>query len=158
MHFASFFPSTDRLRGFEMPMRHLAIALVSLALLAMQTDMCAAQDRAGSAPPRAASAKSSLPKDYRLRIANYVSARNRYVVRDAKITAPYERWGGLLHGGTITCLCVAVFRDNPFGIVVRDNWVFDFDGDRVRPVALGMERCEPLTPFPELMKALAVRR
>lgn len=138
-------------------MRRSAV-LAAAILLAVWITPGAAEDRSTVAPRQTAAAKSSLPRDYRARIAEYIRLRNRYVVRDAKITAPYERWGGLFRGGTFTALCVAIFRDNPFGIVVRDNYVFDFDGDRVRPVALGMERCEPLTPFPELMRALATRR
>jgi hypothetical protein len=139
-------------------MRQSSVFLATLVVLAIGIDTCAAQDRSSSAPHQTASSRSSLPRDYRARIADYIRARNRHVVRDAKITAPYERWGGLFKGGTFTALCVAIFRDNPFGIVVRDNYVFDFDGDRVRPVAMGMERCEPLTPFPEVMRALATRR
>jgi hypothetical protein len=91
-------------------------------------------------------------------IATYVSADDRYVVRDAKITKPYERWGGLLKGGTVTVVCVAVFRDNPLGIVVRDNWVFDFENGQIRPTTLGMDHCSDLSPFPELLKAIAARR
>ena len=140
-------------------MRRSSPILATLALLLIGISAGSAQDRSAGAPSRtAASSTSSLPRDYRMRIADYLRARNRYVVRDAKITAPYERWGGLFKGGTFTALCVAVFRDNPFGIVVRDNYVFDFDGDRVRPVAMGTERCEPLSPFPELMRALTSKR
>ncbi|MGY3030940.1 hypothetical protein ACVIIV_000110 [Bradyrhizobium sp. USDA 4354] len=136
-------------------MRRSATITAALALLVMDVTASAAESRPPSTVRQAASPTSSLPRDYRVRIADYIRDRNRHVVRDAKITAPYERWGGLFKGGTFTALCVAIFRDNPFGIVVRDNYVFDFDGDRVRPVAMGMERCEPLTPFPELMRALA---
>lgn len=136
-------------------MRRSAISLAALVVLAIGADSCRAQDRSGATPHQTASPKSPLPPNYRSLIAEYLRARNHYVVRDAKMTAPYERWGGLFRGGTFTAICVAVFRDNPFGIVVRDNWVVAFEDTRVRPVALGTERCEPLMPFPELMRALA---
>lgn len=158
MGFASLSHPVDRVMTLRKPMRRSATVIATLALLLMGINASPAQDRSASPPRQAAATSASpLPRDYRVRIADYLRTRNRYVVRDAKITAPYERWGGLFKGGTFTALCVAVFRDNVFGIVVRDNYVFDFDGDRVRPVAMGMEPCEPLTPFPELMRALAAK-
>jgi hypothetical protein len=87
------------------------------------------------------------PANYRQLIAAYVSADDRYVVRDAKISKPFERWGGLLRGGTMTVICVAVFRDNPFGIVVRDNWAFRFEDGNIKPTELGMSSCSDLSHF-----------
>jgi len=98
-----------------------------------------------------------MPANYREYVATYLAHRNRYVVRDAKITNPYEKSGGLFRGRKFAAVCVAVFRDNPLGIVVRDNWTFENDDGQIRPVELGMDQCEPLYPFPELMKALVSR-
>jgi len=123
--------------------------VVLLALLFLSAVDALAQNRTLAAPP---------PANYRQLIAAYMSADNRYTVRDAKITPPYDRWGGLLKGGTVTVVCVAVFRDNPLGIVVRDNWVFGFEGGQIKPTTLGMDRCSDLAPFPELMKTIAARR
>jgi hypothetical protein len=109
-----------------------------------------AQQQAGTRAKEAASAATGLPADYRRSIAQYIRAHNRYVVRDAKISQPYERYGGLFRGGTFTAVCVAVFRDNPFGIVVRDNWVLAFEQGQIKQVAMGMESCSDLSPFPEL--------
>ncbi|MDB5578473.1 MAG: hypothetical protein JWR80_3649 [Bradyrhizobium sp.] len=74
------------------------------------------------------------------------------MVRDAKISQRYERYGGLFRGGTFTAICVAIFRDNPFGIVVRDNRVVRFEQGQVNQVAMGMESCSDLSPFPELTR------
>ena len=78
-----------------------------------------------------------------------IFARNPYVVRYAKITKPYIKHG-LLGGGTDAAVCVAVFRDNPFGIVARDNWILTIDRGRIRQLGIGLDRCEDLGPFPEL--------
>ena len=134
-----------------------ALAL-SLAVLFLGTAGSLAQNQMAGAPQRTTQSAVLPPANYRQLIAAYVSADNRYTVRDAKITKPYERWGGLLKGGTVTVICVAVFRDNPLGIVVRDNWVFRFEGGEIKPTALGMDQCSDLAPFPELMTAIAARR
>jgi hypothetical protein len=88
-------------------------------------------------------------------IAAYLSADDRYLVHDHK---PYARWGGLFRGGTFTAVCVAVVRDNPFGIIVRDNWAFKYDNGQIKPVEKGTESCSDLSPFPDLMKAISARR
>jgi hypothetical protein len=132
----------------------LVALCVSLTTLLGARDVLAQNGKAG-APKQSAWPAAALPANYRQLIAEYIRTRNRYVVRDAKISKPYERWGGLLRGGTFTAVCIAVFRDNPFGIVVRDNWVVRFEDRQIKPVAMGMESCSDLSPFPELIKALA---
>jgi hypothetical protein len=127
-------------------MRKLTVLALTFVLLHLPVTGSYAQGQPTAQP---------MPANYRDFIATYLSQRNRYVVRDAKITKPFEKWGGLFKGGTFAAVCVAVFRDNPLGIVVRDNWAFENDGGRIKPVELGMSHCEPLYPFPELMKALA---
>ena len=101
---------------------------------------------------------AGVPANYRQLLAEYIAARNRYTVRDAQITKPYERSGGLFKGGNFTAFCVAVFRDNPLGIVVRDNWVLHFDDGQVKQAGMGMESCSDLSPFPELLRAIANRQ
>jgi hypothetical protein len=138
-------------------MAPVALAL-SLALVLLGIADSRAQTQTVGAPKQAAPSATHLPANYRQLIAAYISARDNHVVRDAKITKPYERWGGLLKGGTFTAVCVAVFRDNPFGIVVRDNWVVSYEGGEIKPIAMGMESCSDLSPFPELMKAISARQ
>ncbi len=135
----------------------LSFAL-SLALLLLGTAHSRAQNQPAGATARMTPPAELPPANYRQLIAAYVSTDHRYTVRDAKITKPYERWGGLLKGGTVTVVCVAVFRDNPFGIVVRDNWVFRFESGAIKPTGLGMDQCSDLAPFPELLAAIAARR
>jgi hypothetical protein len=68
------------------------------------------------------------------------------------ISEPYEKYGGLLRGGTYATVCVAIFRDNPFGIVVRDNWVLTVENGHVHELALGLDRCSDLSAFIELKR------
>jgi hypothetical protein len=91
------------------------------------------------APGREPSAASRLPPNYRQLFAQYIRARNPYVVRDAKITKPYTKWGGIFSGGTFAVVCVAVFRDNPFGILVPEHWIMTVDQGRVKQLAMGMD-------------------
>jgi hypothetical protein len=109
-----------------------------------------AQERSGGGTKGARSAEARLPANYRQLMAQYIQAHNPYVIRDAKISKPYEKYGGLFRGGTIPAVCVAIFRDNPFGIVVRDNWVMTIENGRVSPLQLGLDTCSDLSPFTEL--------
>jgi hypothetical protein len=72
-------------------------------------------------------------------IARYIFAHNRYTMRDAKITKPYMKSGGLFRGGQMPTLCVAVSRDDQFGIVVGDSWVFALEDGQLREVRIGSQ-------------------
>jgi hypothetical protein len=139
-------------------MRAVPTVMLVLAMLSLNVSKSLALDTPTSAAKRGAHLPAGVPANYRQLFAEYIAARNRYTVRDAQITAPYERWGGLLKGGTFTAFCIAVFRDNPFGIIVRDNWVLHFDGGQIKQAAIGMESCSDLSPFPELLRMIASRQ
>lgn len=66
--------------------------------------------------------------------------RYRNLMRDAKITPPYERYGGLFRGGTMPAVCVALYRDNPLGILVMDTLVFAYEDGKMRNILLGTTR------------------
>jgi hypothetical protein len=51
-------------------------------------------------PKETASATAGLPNNYRELMAAYILSHNRYVIRDARITPPYEKSRGLFSGGT----------------------------------------------------------
>jgi hypothetical protein len=103
---------------------------------------------AGDAKPSTA----ELPPNYREQIARYLMANNRYPVQKAAISKPWKKWGGLLRGGTMPAVCVAVYRENPFGMQVRDNWVFTAENGQVHETTLGTDPCDAVHPFNELMK------
>ena len=126
-----------------------AIAL-SIALLTLNVDSGMAQDRSGSGEGAKASPMSRLPANYRQLMAQYMRGHNRYAVRDAKISKPYEKYGGLFRGGSSAAVCVAIFRDNPLGIIVRDNWVLTFENGQVKELAYGLEKCSDFSAFTEL--------
>jgi hypothetical protein len=90
-------------------------------------------------------------------MAQYILTHRRYVIDDAMITKPYEEWGGLFRGGTFTAVCIAIFRDNPFRIVVRDNVVLTIEDGRVKEKHLGTSPCSDLSPFTELKQLLRKR-
>jgi hypothetical protein len=105
-------------------------------------------------PKETASATARLPANYREIMAEYIRTHNRYVIRDARITPPYERYGGLFRGGTMPAVCIAIYRDNPLGILVRDNRVLTFEDGQIKEIALGTEPCTDLSPFSELKRNL----
>jgi hypothetical protein len=123
-----------------------------MAAIMLNTDAGFAQDRSGGDTKNATSLAARLPPDYRHLMAQYIRTHNRYILRDAMISRPYERFGGLFRGGTFVAVCIAVFRDNPFGIVVRDNWVLTVDNGQVKQVGKGLETCSNLSTFSELKR------
>jgi hypothetical protein len=129
-----------------------ASSLIALSIAAFTLNVTGslAQDRSSRGAKDTASSAARLPANYRQLMAQYVRARNRYAVRDAMISKPYEKYGGLFRGGTYAAVCIAIFRDNPFGIVVRDNWVLTFENGQVHELALGLDRCSDLSAFTEL--------
>lgn len=105
-------------------------------------------------PKQTAAASAEMPRNYRALIAEQIRAHYRYrnLMRDAKITPPYERYGGLFRGGTMPAVCVALYRNNPFGILVRDNLVFAYVDGKMRSILLGTESCSDLSEFTELKR------
>ncbi|MGJ4930385.1 hypothetical protein ACQR1I_06690 [Bradyrhizobium sp. HKCCYLS2038] len=135
-------------------MRHVNVSasvLVSIGLLfALLPCDAYAEDHARQGAQ--ANLAARLPADYRRQIADYVRVRNGYVLRDAQISTPYERWGGLFAGGTFIAICVVLHRDNMLGMVVQDNHVLTFEGGKLHEVGKGTESCEGLSRFTELMQ------
>src|ERR1700730_16873642 len=108
-------------------------------------------------PKETASATAGLPNNYRELMAAYILSHNSYVIRDARITPPYEKSGGLFHGGTMPAVCIAIYRDNPLGVVVRDNRVLTWETGQLREVEHGMDSCTDLSPFTELKRSLPAK-
>ena len=138
------------------------LAAVSGILVSGCTLMaCSSAERHAFYPPdtpdprETAAVSAEMPGNYRALVAEEIRAHYRYrnLMRDAKITPPYERYGGLLRGGTMPAVCVALYRDNPFGILVRDNLVFAYEDGKMRNIALGMESCSNLSEFTELKRS-----
>jgi hypothetical protein len=105
-------------------------------------------------PKEIASATAGLPNNYRELMAAYILSHNRYVIRDAKVTPPYQKSRGLFRGGTMPAVCIAIYRDNPLGILVRDNRVLTWENGQLREAELGMDSCTDLSPFIELKRSL----
>jgi hypothetical protein len=105
-------------------------------------------------PKETTSAIARLPNNYREFMAAYILSHNRYVIRDARITPPYEKYGGLFRGGTMPAVCIAIYRDNPLGILVRDNRVLTWENGQLQEVELGTDSCTDLSPFIELKRSL----
>ena len=138
--------------------RTFASVTLVLALLCFDISKSLALDPPVSTSKEAMLPTAGVPANYRQLLAEYIATHNRYTVRDAQITKPYERSGGLFKGGSFTAFCVAVFRDNPLGTIVRDNWVLHFDDGQIKQAGMGMESCSDLSPFPELLRAIANRQ
>ena len=77
-----------------------------------------------------AAQERGVPSDYRKRAAQIIKSRTNYRIRDGRISRPSVMWAGLLAGGNLPGVCAVIFRENPFGMVVRDTWQITFkNGD-----------------------------
>jgi len=131
--------------------RGIASVAAAIAIGAIGIAGSVAQDRSSGDAKKTRAL--GLPANYRQLVAQYVRTHNRYVIRDAKITKPSENFGGLLRlVRSVSAVCVVVFRDNPFGIVVRDNWVMTIENGKVEEIPIGLGSCSDLSPFPELTR------
>ena|SRR5882757_199280 len=95
-------------------------------------------------------AQAALPPNFRTLVAEYIRRSSSYPIQGAKITPPYQRWGGLVRGGTMSCVCVAIYRNNPLGMLVTDHRVFTFENGKVHEILIGTELCNDLSTFQEL--------
>jgi hypothetical protein len=136
--------------------RRIAFSAISLSIVALLLGGCASDEMhrplwsTHTDPEETREAAAQLPPNYRQLMAQYICLHTRYVIRDAKITPPYKRYGGILHGGTIPAVCIAIYRDNPFGVLVRDNHVLSVENGQVQEIAMGIESCTELSAFTEL--------
>ncbi|HTO61034.1 MAG TPA: hypothetical protein VMM15_07240 [Bradyrhizobium sp.] len=122
---------------------------------------CSSAERQAFFPPdkpeprETAAVSAKMPGNYRALVAEQIRTYYRYrnLMRDAKITPPYERYGGLFRGGTMPAVCVALYRDNPFGILVRDTLVFAYEDGKMQNILPGTESCSDLSEFTELKRS-----
>jgi len=126
--------------------------ILSIASACLAPNGAPGQGRPNDAQQAPVPAASRLPPNYRHLIAQYILARTHHVIHKAMITPPYNKYGSIFRGGTIPAVCVAIFRDNPFGIVVRDNWVLTVENGRVLNLAIGFDTCSGFSPFNELKR------
>jgi hypothetical protein len=96
-------------------------------------------------------AQSGAPSDYRKQAAKAILDRTNYKIRDAQISKPSSMWAGLLAGGTLPGVCAVIFRDNPFGSVVRDVWQITFSGGKVATAGNANISCNDTSKFHEVL-------
>jgi hypothetical protein len=118
--------------------------IVSIAVLLLNAAGSSAQENS-TLPPAA-----RLPANYRQLMAEYVRTHNPYVVHSAMISKPFEKYGGILRGGTYAVVCVEIVRDNVLGIPVRDDFILTYEHGRVTELLQGLSPCSNLSPFTEL--------
>ena len=98
-----------------------------------------------------AAAQGPVPSDYRKQAARIILDRTNYKIRDAQISTPSNMWAGLVAGGTLPGVCAVIFRDNPFGSVVRDVWQITFSGGKVATATFANINCSDTSKFNEVL-------
>jgi len=98
-----------------------------------------------------AAAQDGVPSDYRKQAAKIILDRTNYKIRDAQISTLSNMWAGLLAGGNLPGVCVVIFRDNPFGRVVRDVWQITFSGGKVATASFANISCDNTSKFHEVL-------
>jgi hypothetical protein len=124
----------------------------SIALLVFASANALAQGWSPSMPGSSARLSARLPANYRTLMARYLRDNFPYRILDARITPIYERWGGILRGGSFACVCVVVLYNDKFFGRSAQALVLTMDKGRVTHWAKGIESCSPLRPFPELRR------
>jgi hypothetical protein len=136
--------------------REAVLAAGVVALTACATAGNAAKDNA----TKDAVSGGPLPANYRQMFAQFVAAYARtkptFVIHDAFISKPFDKWGGLFRGGTMTTVCVQVMVENKllFGHVSDSYFFLTVKDGQVDDLAVGTDSCKNLSPFPELMQLI----
>jgi hypothetical protein len=78
-------------------------------------------------------------------VAAYARTKPTFVIHDAFISKPFDKWGGLFQ-----CVYRSWWKinvsDSYFFLTVKDGQVDD--------LAVGTDSCKDLSPFPELMQLI----
>jgi hypothetical protein len=109
---------------------------------------------------QAQSEQARMPPNYRTLIANYMLSRGypKEMLDSAKISAPFSKWGGLLRGGTIPTVCVAVMAHSLVDPTPRYwNIFFSVEEGQVHKLAPGLDQCPPFSPFSEVRNRKSVK-
>jgi hypothetical protein len=94
-----------------------------------------------------------LSANYRQVLAQQIRTHSRYAIRDAMISKPYEKRGAQFPAGKFTAVCIAIFRNNLFGIVVRDNLELIVGNGQAKLIPAS--QCSDLSPFTELKQLIS---
>jgi hypothetical protein len=103
------------------------------------------------------SAAQGLPANYRQMMAKYITdtyivPRLRFPIRDVKISQPHARSGGLFSSSVVPAVCVILYRDNPLGQIVDENFVMTVEKGRVRQLpTINVDSCPGYSKFHELL-------
>jgi hypothetical protein len=93
-----------------------------------------------------------VPSDYRRRAAVIIKSRTNFRIRGAQISRPFVMWAGILAGGNLPGVCTLIFRENPFGSVVRDTWQITFKEGAVATAGYANIACDNnLSKFHEVL-------
>jgi hypothetical protein len=119
--------------------------VVSIAAVMLNLTASLAQGRSGAA----VSFAPGLPADYRELMAQYIRAHYRHEIRDARISLPYYKYRGESHDSSLA-VCVAIYRDDPAGRIVRDTLILAVEDGQVQELRRVLDECWNFSAFTEL--------
>lgn len=95
---------------------------------------------------------SGVPSDYRRRAALIIKSRTNYRIRGGRISGLSMMWAGIQWGGNLPGVCALIFRENPFGSVVRDTWQITFKHGAIAGAGYANISCDNTSKFPEVLE------
>ena len=98
-----------------------------------------------------AAQERGVPSDYRKRAAQIINSQTNFRIRDGRISRPSLMWAGLLAGGNRPGICAVIFRENPFGMAVRDTWQITFKNGAIATADYANVACDNTSKFPEVL-------
>lgn len=112
----------------------------------------------------AQAAQPAIPPNYRQLVAAKLRQwEDVRAVRSAEISRPYERFLGLINGGTRVVVCVSLMRPNAFGSIATFYYLFYFNNGQADGFKQGASNffelaqlgCgnQPMTKFTEFAKS-----
>jgi hypothetical protein len=136
---------------------------VTIALLRYAYFACVGFTLSACATASGGAASRAVPADYRQKIAQKLRAEGLNNVQSAEISLPFDRFVGLVYGGTRPQVCVHAVAQNWAGRVGSMYWTYYFDdgtadGHQIAMTSPLQEEMmgrgcvnQPLTPFTEYL-------
>jgi hypothetical protein len=123
--------------------------------LAFAVGVALALQACATVEPAFSKSVQKLPGNHRQLMAQYVKATwiSQFPIRGGKISQPHARPGGVFSSSVVPAVCAIVFRNNPLGQIVSENYVMTIEGGRVRQLpTIDVDSCPGFSTFHELLR------
>jgi hypothetical protein len=145
----------ERSSGMTQPSVSFRVVLLCVVSVLAGCTSVPSEGLAQSGTKSVGALTAKLPPNYRQLMANYIRDTwiSNYPIRSGKISQPHARPAGLFSSSVVSAVCAVVFRDNPLGQTVTENYVMTIEDGRVGLLPnISVDSCPGYSTFHELRR------